>query len=289
MIGVDEILDILKITVYSGALLGENPLSTFLISSVGSGKTTMLKKTNRGSKTKNVLVDSKGKSKAVEVREVLGSVLYITNITPYALYTQYGHELKSGHIKHIAIGDFLNILNLPKYQLGSVITFYNNLIEEGIIAIQSRDGQFVSDVPVTLGLISAIAKQDFDRNQRDWGAVGFLSRVLPVSFHYSPDAAKKVRQSIKNKDYLKDIKTFNIDLPEPKDMVIPPDFADAIELVALKTKDINDELGARRLKQLQVFCMANALMEGRAEVSIEDIQKLLKYERYFNTTCRAEI
>ena len=66
-------------------------------------------------------------------------------------------------------------------------------------------------------------------------------------------------------------------------------FADAIEQVALSTKDTNDELGARRLKQLQVFCMANALMEGRQEVAIEDIEKLLKYERYFNTWCEAEI
>jgi hypothetical protein len=291
MIGVDDILDILKITVYSGALEKENPLSTILIASVGGGKTTMLKKTHQKGKVKKVQVpgSTKGQKREIEVREIVGSVLYTTNTTPYVIYTRYGRELKSGQIKHIAIPDFLNILNLPKNQLGSVISFYNNLIEEGLISIESRDGQFISEVPVTIGLITAVSQQDFNKRQSDWGAIGFLSRVLPVSFRYSSETAEKVRQSIKDKDYLKELESFNITLPQPRNIDIPPHIADHIERIALKTKDSNDELGARRLKQLQVFAMANALMEERDEVDIEDLAKLFTYDKYFNTNCIAEI
>ena len=290
MIGVDNILNILKITIYTGALTGEDPLSTAIISPIGTGKTTMVKKTHReGTINKVKIREGKPNEKTIEVRGITGSVLYTTSTTPYILYTRYGQELKSGQIRHIAIGDFLNIMNLPKYLLGNVITFYNNLIEEGILSIESRDGQFLSNLPVTVGLITTIAKEDFDKRQDDWAAIGFLSRILPVSFHYSLETAKKVRQSIKNKDYLNDLQSFDIQLPRPKNIGLPSNLADLIEDVALRIKDSKDELGARRLKQLQRFCMGNALMNGRDEVSWEDIALLNDYEKYLNTKCTAEI
>ena len=120
-------------------------------------------------------------------------------------------------------------------------------------------------------------------------AMGFLSRALPVSWKYSDDTAAKIRQSIKVKEYIQDIESFNITLPPPTELTIAPEFADSIETVALRTKDQNDELGARRLKQLQVFCMANALRDGRDKVIADDVLKLYAYEKYFNLKCKAEI
>ena len=110
MIGVDEILDILKITVYSGALKSEKPLSTSLISSVGGGKTTMAKKAASATTVRKATVGKGKTQRVVDVRKIDGSVLYTTTCTPYALYTRYGQELKSGQIKHIIVPDFLSIL-----------------------------------------------------------------------------------------------------------------------------------------------------------------------------------
>lgn len=291
MIGVEEILDILKITVWTGALEGERPISTALFAPVGDGKTTMLRKTDQRGEIKRFLVKKGTKDERwEEKREIKGSVLYTNSITPYRLYTRHGRELKSGQIKHVAIGDFLNILNLPKHIQTSVINFYNNAIEEGILSIESRDGQFIHEVPVTIGLITTIAKEDFDSRRIDLSAQGFLSRILPVSFDYTEETAQAIRDSVKRQDYLNELESFNITLPDPPVKInLALNFANMIEEVALRVKDKRDKVGARRLKQLQRFCMANALKDGRSEVGWEDITKLREYEKYFNTKCKAKI
>lgn len=292
MIGVDQILDIIQIAVWSGALKGERPLSIILIASVGSGKTSMIKKTHQKGSTKEVQVPGKRKDepRTIEVRQIVGSVLYTTNTTPHILCNRYGQILKNGQIKHIAIPDFLNILNLPRYALANTISFYNNLIEEGIMSIESRDGQFVTEVPVTIGLITTIAKPDFDMRKDEWAAIGFLSRVLPISFRYNNNTAQAIRDSIKNRDYLRETESFNIKLPaNPRNIAIPLDLADEIEKVALETRDRQDVLGARRQKQLGVFCMANALRDNRIMVNADDVDKLNIYKQYFNTEGAAYI
>jgi hypothetical protein len=291
MIGVDDILDILQITVWSGGLKDERPLSVMLVASVGGGKTTMIKKTHKKGGIDRIKVagDKKGEEEIVEVRRIAGSVLYVTNTSPHILCNRYGKLLKSGQIKHIAIPDFLNILNLPKYAVGSVISFYNSLIEEGILGIESRSTTFISEIPVTIGLITSIAKQDLNLKKDSLAAMGFLSRALPVSWRYSEETAVKIRQSIKLKEYIQDIKNFNITLPPPTEVRMASELADSIEKVAIRTKDSNDELGARRLKQLQVFCMASALRDSRTEVNKDDVLKLWAYEKYFNLGCTAGI
>ncbi len=289
MIALDDIEDIVQITVYSGALKDENPLSVSLIGGYGTGKSSVIKKTYKKPPDPKAVKVGRGKTqKIIYIRQVSGSVLYTTNSTPYIIYTRFADVLKSGQVKHIAMPDFLNVLNQPKYVLASHLTFYNSLIEEGILSIESRDGQFVAEMPVRIGLITAIAKRDFITKHDIWSGIGFLTRVLPVSYHYSNNTQQKIRNSAKEKQYLTE-KNFEITLPPETEIELPLHFADAIEQVALKTKDPYDETGVRRQKQLQVFCMANALKNKRKSVDLEDIQKLYKYERYFNYDCTAEL
>lgn len=290
MIGVEKILNILKIAIWSGGLKGEQPLSVMLIASVGSGKTTMLKKSHQQGKTETITVGKGSKAREIEVRRIAGSVLYTSNTTPYILVNRYGHLLKSGQIKHIAIPDFLNILNLPKHVYANTLNFYNQLIEEGILTAESRESNFVSEIPVNIGLLTAVAKQDFDKRKDEWAHMGFLSRVLPISFTYSKQTAAKIRRSIKLRDYLKDTNSFHITPPaNSRNVDLPEDLADEIEQVALRIRNINDPLAARPQKQLQTFCMARALAQGRRSVNSSDIALLYEYEPYFNTNCTGEV
>jgi len=289
MIGVDQLLDILKVTVYSGAVKYENPLSLMEIASVGSGKTSMVKKAASKTRVETIEVGKDKNKKKIEIRKIDGSVLYSTSCTPYALYTRYGHEFKTGKIKHLVIPDFLSVLNLPKYQMMTVVQFYNQLIEEGIMSIESRDGRFLSQIPVTIGLITTIAYQDFIKRKDDWGAIGFLSRLLPVSFKYKNSTAVSIREAVKSKEYILGSANFNIKLPPETEIKLPIEQANVIETIAIATKDPNDELGVRRQKQLQVFCMANALMNGRDTVTPEDTDKLMEYTKFFNYKCSEEI
>jgi hypothetical protein len=290
MIGVSKIETILKLAIWSGALKGERPLSIMLIAAVGCGKSSLLKKTEQRGRVKKILMGRGIRAREMEVRQVVGSVLYTNNTTPHILCNRYGHLLKSGQIKHIAIPDFLNILNLPRNTYAYTLNFYNSLIEEGILSFESRDTQFVSEVPVTIGLLTAVAKQDFDRRYNDWSNIGFLSRVLPVSFTYDGNTAKAIRESIKHKEYLKDIEGFNIQLPaSPQDVTIPAKLADEIEQIALQIRDVNDPLAARPQKQLQILCMARALTRGATVVEEADVKMLRDYKKYFNTQCSARI
>lgn len=290
MIGVEEILNILKVAVWSGALKGERPLSIMIIASVGAGKTTMLKKVHRKGSIDRVSVGKGEKAKEIEVRRILGSVLYTTSTTPYVLCNRYGQLLKSGQIKHIAIPDFLSILNLPRHVYASTLNFYNSLVEEGVLSIESRDGHFVTEVPVQVGLLSTIAIQDLHFHQEEWANIGFLSRVLPISFSYNNHTMTSIRKSIKQREYLKEAESFNITLPEePQYIHLPGELADIIEQVAMETKDSNDVLGGRRQKQLQVFCMARALAQGRDHVNDSDVALLQNYKKYFNTNCSVKI
>lgn len=289
MIGLDDIEDIIQIAVYSGALKDEKPLSVVLISNYGTGKSSVIRKTYRQPPPPKPIQTGIGKNKKViYTRQVSGSVLYTTNTTPYYLYTKFGDALKSGQIKHIAMPDFLNILNQPKYILQSHLTFYNSVIEEGILAIESRDGQFITEMPITVGLITAIARRDYIKRQDDFTGIGFLTRILPISYSYKPDTKQRILDSAKVKDYLAE-KNFEIELPPEETIELPLNFANLIEPIAIRTKHPTDEVGVRRLRQLQVFCMANALRDGRDSVGWEDILKLQEYEKYFHYDCKAEI
>jgi len=294
MIGTDDIEDIAKINVWTGAIEGEKPNSMVILASVGSGKSTILKKASEPSKVEQATIKSKGKEKKViEVRKITGSTLYTTNTTPYMLYTRYGRLLRSGQIKHIIIPDFLNILNQPKQVAIAQITFYNSLIEEGIIAIESRDGSFLTEFPVSIGLLTAISEQDYRMGKNavmdKWGAMGFLSRLMPVSFRYSDGVNQDIRDSTKHRAYLNEVEYWGIKLPDSQHVELPFDMATLIEEVTLRVRDSIDKTAARKLKQLQRFCMASALMNGRNKVDIDDVGKLYKYEKYFNWNCTATI
>lgn len=295
MIAVDKILDIVKTTIYSGSLKNEKPLSVILIASVGGGKSEILRKTYTPPKVTPFMVEvddkkNKGKKYSEERNHVeqIGSVFYTTDSTPYTLYSRYSKLLRSGQIKHIVIPDLLSILTKSKDVMPDTIRFYNCLIEEGIYRIESKNSNFVVETPVQIGLISAVSQQDFAvRSQTQaWGALGFLSRVLPVSWSYLPSTGTQILDSIFRHEYHHE-EPFNLTLPGPTLVTIDEKYMPDIEAMALELKDDSDDLGARRMKQLMTFLMSTALMNKRDYVTDYDFDKLIEYKIFFNDKCTA--
>lgn len=304
MLKVEPILDIIETTLWSGKLANEKPLSIMLIASVGDGKSEMLRKAYKAPKITTewiALLDKNGepivgkdnKPKMVREQEVehIGSVLYTTDTTPFVLHHRYGNLLTSGQIKHIVIPDFLSILTKSRDTMPDTIRFYNCLIEEGIIRIESRFSDFIVEKPVQIGLITAVSKQDYDtRSQaQGWGALGFVSRILPVSYSYSLASKKTILTSVFLREYHNET-SFKLDLPtQPVDVELPKEFLSAVTNLAYKIKDATDALGARRLKQVMTFLMAIALKNGRDIVKKEDIDKVIEYQKFFNSDCKVEL
>ena len=258
MIGVEDLQKIIEAVLFTGYIKGERPLSLLLIAKVGFGKSQLL---NRYS------ISSDG-------------VYYATDITPYALHKTHQNELKSGKIKHIIIPDLLNALNKPKEQAEAFITFFNALIEEGIAKVESRSSDFVIRFPVSIGLITAIAQQDYDRRRHKWATMGFLSRNIIVRYGYSQTTINKIIKSIILREYREDHPVKMEMWNAPQEVTFPIEIGVKIYKIAEKVKDPSDTMGGRKLKQLQRFAMGLALRDHRLEVNNDDYTELERLSEF---------
>lgn len=267
MIGVEQLQEIIEAELHTGKLEGENPGSILVVSYVGAGKTDLVRH------YPDACVDS---------------VLYVTDITAFAIHKRYGRKLRSGKIRHIVLADLLVPLNKQKEQAGHFITFMNGIIEEGIAKVISRDSDFQVNFPVRCGLITTLAREELTKRKEKWAAVGFLSRMLPISYQYSTESVKKIMESIKNREYRED-KPKQLNLPPETYVDLPKNIADAIEPIAMLVKDKSDRYGYRRLRQLQTLAMGHALMKGRTAVNREDLSWIEGVSEFINDECKKTI
>jgi hypothetical protein len=248
MLHKTEIIEeILKRIFASGHITNAYPLSAIIIAGIGGGKSSLLK-------------------------EFIGTnkeVVLISDVTAYGIIKSCYDELRKGTIKHIIIPDLITPLSKAKSTKDTFISFMNGLIEEGIMRIETYSIH-IQD-PIKCGLVTSIAKQDFESSYRKetWQRVGFISRMLPITFSYSDSDINKILEKI-CKNILESSK-FNIDV---KDMEIQIDETLSSQLVSF-AKDLAKEVGKvypfRQMKQLGILAMANALLDGRNIVEQKDI------------------
>lgn len=267
MIGVQQLQEIIETTLTTGRLEGETPVSLLIVSYIGAGKTDLVRH------YPDVCVDS---------------VLYVTDITAFAIHKKYGQKLRSGRIRHIILPDLLVPLNKQKDQAGHFITFMNGIIEEGIAKVISRESNFIVDYPVRCGLITTLAREELVKRKQAWAAVGFLSRMLPVSYQYSTKSITKILESIKQRDY-RDDQPQKLHLPDEAYVDLPRDIADLLQPIALSVKDSSDRYGFRRLKQLQTLAMGHALRQGRRSVNERDVDWIRAIAKFMNYRCATVI
>lgn len=267
MIGVEQLQEIIEAGLHTGKLEGENPVSELIVSYVGAGKTDLTRH------YPDVCVDS---------------VLYVTDITAFAIHKKFGNKLRSGKIRHIILPDLLVPLNKQKEQAGHFITFMNGIIEEGIAKVISRESDFRVDYPVRCGLITTLAREELTKRREKWAAVGFLSRMIPISYQYSTETVTKILESIKKREYRND-RPQPMNLPAETFVDLPKDIADAIEPIAMRVKDRSDRYGYRRLRQLLTLAMGHGLMQGRTSVNWEDVKWIEGISEFINDECKKTI
>ena len=163
MILIDQksvpILDILERIVASGFVKNGYPLSAVLIAPVGAGKTTNLKK--------------------IAFNE---NILALSDCTPYGI-AKLLPEIRLKNVKHIIIFDLVEPLSRSHSVVNSLIGFLNSLIEEGIFRIST--GFIEIKEPIKLGLITSTTVDELRDKRRGWLGIGFMSRLLPISFSYT--------------------------------------------------------------------------------------------------------
>jgi hypothetical protein len=257
MIGVKPIVSIISYALATGKVKNENPVSILLIAPVEAGKTEILKKFS----------------------EVRGAI-YITDLTLWGLY-DLAVEIKSEKIHHIIVPDLLKLI-YKKYSTAlNLITGLNNLLTDGELNIKvyGRQERYTN---LRCGLITAIPPTELRDKRHKWSSIGFLSRLLPVSYSYSSLLVEHIFDFIIN-DYHLNIPKEELDLPEePVEVHIDPWLANKLVVNSRVLAEAQKLYGFRLQGQLQGLAKGRALLQGRDKVMEEDIQEIKELTAFIN-------
>jgi len=266
-IAQEELEEILHLVLLSAYVADEKPLSALIVANVEAGKTMMMERyrTNHG-------------------------VLWLSDASAYGIILKYGKDLKDGTVRHIFIPDFLRVLAHKQETRQQTITFLNGLIEEGVGNMVMGPRSFEVATPYSCGLVTAIPREIFMDERRQWSRIGFMSRMLPISFAYSTETARRIMLSICDQDYHH---------YKPVSVVFPRNRADETEqwpiilpgqlsrqLVPYSERlakgEAADRYGYRNQKQLQRLLKASALERANEIVDEQDLQRVIRLSRFLN-------
>ena len=267
MIGINNITNLLELVVWSGHIRGEQPVSVLLTAPPEAGKTSMVMKysPNEG-------------------------LVVLTDCTAYGIMRDYREAITTGRIRHIIIPDFIKPMSRGMDTVHSLVAFLNSLIEEGVISIstyaeqvgvQSLEDAGQSQIPVRCGLITTIAQGILHDGRHHWARMGFMSRMLPISYTYNAGTQLSIHRSIASRDYASDepvrlhlpVEDVEIRLQSPQsDDIIT--LASGLNSIISSVNNPERVYGFRLQKHLQRLAMASALKHGRDIVNQEDVDYL---------------
>lgn len=272
MIRVNKILDILELVVWSGRIKGEQPVSALVTAPPEAGKTELVLKFAQND-----------------------GCVALTDVTAYGIMRDYGPLIREGKVRHLVIPDLVKPLARGKDTVHNLIAFLNSLIEEGVVRISTYAEKVGAPtqgkeepIPVKCGLIATLAEGVLGDGRRQWSRMGFMSRLLPISYDYGPAAQLEIHESIAKREYRSDT-PIKLSLPTD-DVEVKLDLPQAEELMkltnllALQGNGKNPQLvyGFRRQKHMQRLAMASALRDGRDSVEKKDVDVIKDLADHIN-------
>jgi len=250
------IVEILKRVVASGFVKNARPISCLIVAPVGAGKTFSLRKF--------VMNDN---------------ILALSDITPYGL-AKLLPEIRAKGVKHLIIFDLVEPMSRNRAIVNSLIGFLNSLIEEGIFRIST--GFIEIKEPIQLGLITSTTKKELMDKRRGWLGIGFISRMLPITFDYTSVDVIQILEDLAEQQ-IEDVKYEKLKL---KEKPIKENKEIAKQLIpyaqAIDEGMPEKPLPFRRLNQLRILLMANALLNNRTETTEEDLNWFKSVARWIN-------
>lgn len=268
MISLVEITEIVGLALWSAYVQGERPLSVLLSAPVEAGKTELVMQYNKND-----------------------GILYISGFTPTGFMNTYSSELVHGSIRHVLVPDLLSGLAKQYYVRQGLITFLNSLTEEGVASYHTMFVDLNIQSPHPIGLVGGVTKEMLMESRIEWAKVGFLSRMLPVTWNYKGDTVTEIMQYVMRRQYVNEKKT-NLDFPDTEQKVnLPYELAEKLKPLAdklvaadkqAKMKTAEDAFGFRYQRHFQRLAMACALSQGRDEVNITDINRVRVLSRFCN-------
>jgi len=253
---LSELTEFLTYVLYSDYIkldeeAKEVSISAMIIAKIESGKTAIINQFNPNN-----------------------GMLVMSDITEWGLLHNYLDKLKDGSVKRILIPDLINPVNRKQETVNTLITFFNSYISwEGVNSISTFAINIPLEYPLKGSLLTTIAIADFNRLVEKLAAVGFLSRLVPITYAYAQNTVEDILLDIAdNKDKWTPIR---LNLPEDRiEINLEPELAKKLIPLA---KHIGEQAGAygfRAMKQLMILIKCRALVSNRTKVNVEDIERI---------------
>ncbi len=260
MLGLEPIDEIIKLALYSAYIKDEEqPISLLICAEPEAGKT---EETKKGT--------------------ALDGVLFLSDASAYGVLREYGDALAEKKIRHIIIPDLRSPLSKRWETSHSFVAFLNSMTSEGIVEVRTYAMSKRYEVPVKCGVITCITPRELNDSRHKWLDIGFMSRLLPVSWSYSQASKVEIFKFIQSKGYTGD-QAWEWEMPkEDVGVEMDPDLAGQLLPYTYEYAQARDTYGFRYQKHLQRMLMASAIADGRAAVNQGDVDKVTGLTTYLN-------
>lgn len=255
---ITPLIDIIRTCLFTPYVKNERPVSILLIAKAESGKTEILSKVS-----------------FAEDQSLNKGILYISDFTAYGLINGYGAQLEKGTVKSIVCPEFLKITSRKDSSVKDTLAFLNALIEEGLVNSQTYNIKREFKKPVRCNFITAITTEVYGKKKRLFMDYGFLSRMIPIAYEYSPQTIDSIFEDIIGETHHTE-KNETITFPdEPQVVTLPRKYSRKIKDSVLIIATKHNLHGFRLQKNLQCMMKAHALSHGRNEVVEEDYEAIV--------------
>lgn len=267
MLFVDDIVKIIKIGIVSGCIKNEKTyFNPILLGNPEIGKTTILTNFNF---------------------HKLKQVFPFTDLTKTKI-EKFLKDMQNPHpIKYIIIPDFTMLMSHSKSVEKGLIGILNAGIEEGLREItMHHGGSNIETVcfkePLRFGMATSATKQFIGDRRRisKWHSIGFWSRLTPISFSYTKEQAREIRDYIAGGHDVEEI---------PEEIKVKPSNIECKKKYVKKFDSHIDRLadaallyGFRYTKQFRIMLKSAALIRGSKKVSESDVKEVMKLTRWIN-------
>jgi len=260
LIEVEPLRDMVQLTLQSAFVEPYLPVNLLLIGKPETAKTSILTLTQKKD-----------------------FILYTNEITAKLMIDILLPEVERGTIKYLIIPDILNCIEKQKATRQQFLNFIKSLIEEGITSVYTYHKRYTvrnTEDPVRCGLITAITTVDFKRIRKYLENIGLLSRFIPFSYDYSIEKIKKILEYLESEENRESYDFFI--KKERKQIKGSKELFKEFEMVSMKLATQYQGFGFRTQIRLQHLAKANALLNGREEVTKEDIEKIIRLSNWIN-------
>lgn len=235
-----EFLKILNAIPYTG----EQPIGCFLVAPPGSGKSYLL--TNIHSKDFIIVSDITG----------FGLEKLVLEIT----------EKKTGYV---VVPDLLRATS-RKQSFEQLVSLLNIILEEGLRVIKRCNLDIELKEPLRFGFITAITDTEYEKIVKNFWSTGLLSRLIIFSFYYQPSDVEKIHKMVASGE--DNLHYHRINGLKPS---APSINKKLISKISDMAKFLGkDKYGFRSVKLIRRLAKANALLNGRSQVSIKDLKDI---------------